>query len=288
MTARDDNGTSARPGASLAELCDIMGRLLAPDGCPWDREQTLESLRPYLIEEAFEVLEAIETGTPAEHCEELGDLLMNVVFHAALREQEGAFTIDDVVRSISDKLVRRHPHVFADARADSADQVIVQWEEIKRRERSMKASASGADPEAAAAPPRTLAGVPLALPALARAQQISSRASRVGFDWPDASGCREKIAEELDELDRAIATGDREAIEHELGDVLFGVVSLSRKLGLDAEAALRACTRRFTERFEYIEDRLRERGRAPAESDLAEMDALWDEAKGLTGRRDRA
>ena len=168
MTARDDNGTSARPGASLAELCDIMRRLLAPDGCPWDREQTLESLRPYLIEEAFEVLEAIETGTPAEHCEELGDLLMNIVFHAALREQEGAFTIDDVVRSISDKLVRRHPHVFAEAQAESAEQVVVQWEEIKRRERTMKAEASGTD---AAATPRTLAGVPVALPALARAQQ---------------------------------------------------------------------------------------------------------------------
>jgi MazG family protein len=285
MTARDDKGTSARPGASLAELCDIMRRLLAPDGCPWDREQTLESLRPYLIEEAFEVLEAIETGTPAEHCEELGDLLMNIVFHAALREQEGAFTIDDVVRSISDKLVRRHPHVFAEAQAESAEQVVVQWEEIKRRERSTKAEASGAGATAA---PRTLAGVPLALPALARAQQISSRASRVGFDWPDASGCREKIAEELDELDRAMATRDREEIEHELGDLLFGVVSLARKLGCDAEAALRQCTRRFTERFEYIEDRLRERGRAPAESDLAEMDSLWDEAKGLTGRRDRA
>ncbi len=276
-----------RRGASLAELCDIMRRLLAPDGCPWDREQTLESLRPYLIEEAFEVLEAIETGTPAEHCEELGDLLMNVVFHAALREQEGAFTIDDVVRGISDKLVRRHPHVFAEAQADSAEQVVVQWEEIKRRERSMKAEASS-DPDAAAAPPRTLAGVPLALPSLARAQQISSRASRVGFDWPDARGCREKIAEELHELDEAMVAGDREAIEHELGDVLFGAVSLARKLGCDAEAALRACTRRFTERFEYIEDRLRERGRAPADSDLAEMDALWDEAKGLTGRRDRA
>jgi len=263
-----------------------MRRLLAPDGCPWDREQTLESLRPYLIEEAFEVLEAVETGTPAEHCEELGDLLMNIVFHAALREQEGAFTIDDVVRSISDKLVRRHPHVFAEAQADSPEQVIVQWEEIKRRERSQKAKATGAD--AADAAPRTLAGVPLALPALARAQQISARASRVGFDWPDASGCREKIAEELDELDRAMAAGDKAAIEHELGDLLFAAVSLARKLDVDAEAALRACTRRFTERFEYIEDRLSERGRAPAESDLAEMDALWNEAKGLTGRRDRA
>jgi MazG family protein len=280
MTATD--GRSARPGASLAELCDIMRRLLAPGGCPWDREQTLESLRPYLIEEAFEVLEAIETGTPAEHCEELGDLLMNVVFHAALREQEGAFTIDDVVRSISDKLVRRHPHVFAEARADSSDQVLAQWDEIKRREREEKRAAAGGD-AAADATPRTLAGVPLALPALARAQQVSTRASRVGFDWPDAAGCREKITEELGELDRAMVAGDQAAIEHEIGDLLFAAVSLARKLGCDAEAALRACTRRFTGRFEHIEDRLRERGRTPSESNLVEMDALWNEAKGLTG-----
>jgi MazG family protein len=281
MTATATDGGPARPGASLAELCDIMRRLLAPDGCPWDREQNLTSLRPYLIEEAFEVIEAIETGTPAEHCEELGDLLMNVVFHAALREQEGAFTIDDVVRSISDKLVRRHPHVFAEARADNPEEVKAQWEEIKRRERSEKRESDGAGGPA----PRTLAGVPLALPALARAQQVSDRASRVGFDWPDAKGCRDKIAEELDELDGAVAAGDRAAIEHELGDLLFAAVSLARKLGCDAEGALRACTRRFTERFEYIEDRLRERGRSPADSDLAEMDALWNQAKGLTSRR---
>jgi MazG family protein len=276
MTATD--GRSARPGASLAELCDIMRRLLAPGGCPWDREQTLESLRPYLIEEAFEVLEAVETGTPAEHCEELGDLLMNIVFHAALREQEGAFTIDDVVRSISDKLVRRHPHVFAEAQADSSEAVLAQWDEIKRRERDEKRAAGGAGD----AVPRTLAGVPLALPALARAQQVSARAARVGFDWPDAAGCRDKITEELGELDRAVADGDQAAIEHEIGDLLFAAVSLGRKLGCDAEGALRACTRRFTARFEHIEDVLRERGRTPAESNLAEMDALWDEAKGLT------
>jgi MazG family protein len=274
MTATD--GDSARPGASLAELCDIMRRLLAPDGCPWDREQSLESLRPYLIEEAFEVLEAMETGSPAEHCEELGDLLMQVVFQSALREQEGAFAIDDVVRSISDKLIRRHPHVFAEARADTADQVLLQWEEIKRRERGEKQAGAGAQV------PRTLAGVPLALPALARAQQVSARAARVGFDWPDVQGCRDKVGEELAELDRAITAGDRAAVEHELGDLLFAAVSLARKLGCDAEAALRACTRRFNARFEHIEDRLRERGLTPAESNLTEMDALWDEAKGLT------
>jgi MazG family protein len=276
MTANE--GGPARPGASLAELVEIMRRLLAPDGCPWDREQTLESLRPFLIEEAYEVVEAIETATPPEHCEELGDLLMNIVFQAALREREGAFTIDDVVRAISDKLVRRHPHVFAGSTADSPEEVLVQWDEIKRRERSEKGAGQ--------APPRTLAGVPIALPALARAQHISARAARVGFDWPDAAGCRHKITEELAELDQAVTAGDRAALEHEIGDLLFAAVSLARKLGCDAEAALRACTRRFTERFEYIEDRLRERGRSPADSDLTEMDALWDEAKGLTDRGD--
>ncbi|HTE56195.1 MAG TPA: nucleoside triphosphate pyrophosphohydrolase [Kofleriaceae bacterium] len=272
MTASDESWD--RPGASLAGLCDIMRRLLAPDGCPWDREQTLESLRPYLIEEAYEVLEALETGTPADHCEELGDLLMNVVFQAALREQDGEFGIDDVVRGISDKLIRRHPHVFADAHAESSEEVLTQWEEIKRRERAQKERG-----RAAAAVPRTLAGVPLALPALARAQQVSARAARVGFDWPEVQGCRDKVDEELGELDRAVESGDRAAIEHELGDLLFAATSLARKLGCDAEAALRACTRRFTERFAYVEDHLRERGRTPSESNLAEMDALWDEAK---------
>ena len=263
----------ARPGDSLADLVAIMRRLLAPGGCPWDRDQTLETLRPYLVEETFEVLEALETGTPAQNCEELGDLLMQIVFQSALREAEGAFAIDDVVRGIADKLVRRHPHVFADAQAETPEEVLVQWEEIKRREKT-------ADAEAGAAPPRTLAGVPVSLPALSRAHQVSARAARVGFDWPDAQGCRDKLAEELDEIDRAIASGDRAAIEHEIGDLLFAAVSLARKLGIDAEAALRACTRRFTDRFAFIEDRLRERGRSPAESTLEEMDALWNDAKG--------
>ena len=268
MSSKDD----ARPGASLAELVSIMNRLLAPGGCPWDREQTLESLRPYLVEETFEVLEALEAGTPAQHCEELGDLLMQIVFQSALREVEGAFAIDDVVRGIADKLVRRHPHVFADAHAESADEVLVQWEEIKRREKAARA-------EAGARPPGTLAGVPLSLPALSRAHQVSAKAARVGFDWPDAQGCRDKVTEELGEIDRAMASGDRAAIEHEIGDLLFATVSLARKLGIDAEAALRGCTRRFTDRFAFIEDRLRERGRAPSESTLEEMDALWNEAK---------
>jgi MazG family protein len=267
--------TQERKGTSMAELVDIMDRLLAPDGCPWDREQTLESLRPYLVEETHEVLEAIETGSPADHCEELGDLLMQIVFQAALREKEGAFQIDDVVRGIGAKLVRRHPHVFAGARAGTADEVLVQWEEIKRRE---KASRQDQEP-GTAGPPRILAGVPQSLPALSRAQQISARVARVKFDWPDVAGCRAKVDEELGELDQATAAGDRLATEHELGDLLFAIVSLARKLDLDAEAALRAANRRFERRFRYIEDRLHERGRSPAESNLVEMDALWEQAK---------
>jgi MazG family protein len=265
-------------GESLSRLVDIMNRLLAPDGCPWDREQTLESLRPYLVEETHEVLEAIEAGSPSQHCEELGDLLMQIVFQSALREKEGAFHIDDVVAAISDKLVRRHPHVFAEAHAGTSEEVLVQWEEIKRREKAEKAAHSGAD-----SPPRTLGGVPISLPALTRALQISARAARVKFDWPDVAGCRAKVDEELGELDRAITAGDRAAVEHEMGDLLFALVSLGRKLGCDPEGALRAATRRFEGRFAFIEDRLRERGLAPAESSLEEMDALWNAAKAAPG-----
>lgn len=265
-----DIARPARPGQSLADLVEVMNRLLAPDGCPWDREQTLESLRPYLVEETFEVLEALEAGTAADHCEELGDLLMQIVFQSALREAAGEFTIDDVVAGIRDKLVRRHPHVFAEAQVDSAADVELQWEAIKRREKGEAGEGR---------PRRTLDGVPIGLPALTRAQQISARAARVGFDWPDVAGCRAKIEEELGELDQAAAAGDRDAIEHELGDLLFAAVSLARKLGVDAESALRGCTRRFSGRFAHVEDRLAERGKTPADSTLEEMDALWEEAK---------
>jgi MazG family protein len=254
-----------RPGESLAELVVVMQKLLAPDGCPWDREQTLGTLKSYLLEETYEVLEAIEEGTPAEHCEELGDLLMQIVFQAELRAAEGAFGIDDVVRAIRDKLVRRHPHVFGDVKLETAGQVLDQWSKLKEKEK----------------PRRTLDGVPRALPALARAHKLSERAAQVGFDWPDAAGARAKVAEECDEIDRAMKGGDQAALEHELGDLLFAAVSLARKLGVDPEAALRACNARFTTRFEHIEDRLRERGKSPRESTLEEMDAIWDEAKRL-------
>jgi tetrapyrrole methylase family protein/MazG family protein/ATP diphosphatase len=256
-------------GRTFPDLVEVMKRLLAPDGCPWDREQTLESLRPYLIEEAAEVLDAIDGGDPADHCEELGDLLMQVVFQAELRQAEGAFDIDDVVASIRDKLVRRHPHVFADATAEDAEEVLVQWEEIKKAEKAER----GESPQSA------LDGVPALLPALLRAQAISKKAAKVGFDWPDVAGCRDKISEELEELDRAIAGGDQTEIAGELGDLLFAAVSLARKLGCDAEMALRDTTAKFVDRFEFIEDRLRSEDRSVEDADLDELDALWNRAK---------
>lgn len=258
-----------RPGETLAELVTVMKRLLAPDGCPWDREQTLSTLKSYLLEETYEVLEAIEEGTATEHCEELGDLLMQIVFQAELRTAAGEFTIDDVVRGIADKLIRRHPHVFSDTKLETSGQVLEQWSKLKEKEK----------------PRRTLDGVPKILPALTRAHKLSERAAQVGFDWPDAAGSRAKVVEELEEIDRAAAAGDTAAIESELGDLLFATVNFARKLGVDPEAALRGASSRFTSRFEYIEDRLREQGKSPRDSNLAEMDTLWNEAKQLHGGR---
>jgi MazG family protein len=261
----------APPGASLARLVAVMDALLAPDGCPWDREQTLDSLRPFLLEETYEVLDALERGGAAAHCEELGDLLMQIVFQAALRRADGEFGIDDVVASICDKLVRRHPHVFGGREGvDTADKVLAQWDEIKKAEKRGVAQDGRA---------RTLAGVPRGLPALARAQQLGSKAGRVGFDWPGPDGSLAKVREEVDEVTETIAAGDAAAAHRELGDLLFAVVNLSRKLGVDAETALHDASARFSARFAFIEDRLAERGVAPDQSTLDEMDALWNDAK---------
>lgn len=261
---------SARvPGHSLPDLVQVMRRLLAPDGCPWDREQTLETLIPFLIEETYEVIEAIEGGHAGEHCEELGDLLMQIVFQTALRDAGGEFDMDDVIRGITDKLIRRHPHVFAGASVETSSEVLAQWEAIKAEEKRARGEARA----------RVLDGVPAALPALPRAQKISARVAKVGFDWEDAAGCSRKVREELDEVERAAASGDAAAVEAEIGDLLFAVVSLARKHGCDAETALRRANQRFARRFAYVEDRLHAQGRSPAESTLAEMDALWDQAK---------
>ncbi len=257
------------PGSSLSRLVEVMDRLLAPDGCPWDREQTLDTLRPFLVEETYEVLDALARHDVAGHCEELGDLLMQVVFHAAIRRAEGAFDIDAVVAGITDKLIHRHPHVFGSATGvATSEQVLAQWEEIKAAEKASKGVRTD----------RVLAGVKPA-PALARAQQTSAKAAKVGFDWPDWQGSLAKVEEEVREIDEAARGGDPAAIHHEIGDLLFAVVNVARKLGVDAEQALVDATQRFQQRFEFVEDRLIERGKTPQSSDLEEMDDLWNKAK---------
>ena len=256
-----------------------MDRLLAPDGCPWDREQTLTSLRGFLLEETYEVLDALDRDQPALHCEELGDLMMQIVFQAALRQRDGHFDIDAVVAGICEKLVRRHLHVFADVIGlTTSEEVLAQWEKIKEGEKA-KAKQDERGDGAPAKAPRVLDGVPLALPALAQAQKIGSRASRVGFDWPNWQGSAAKIDEELVEI-REVAGGDDAAAKHhEIGDLLFATVNLARKLGVDAEVALRDASRRFTTRFERIEDHLAASGRHPRDASLEELDGMWNQAK---------
>jgi MazG family protein len=259
----------AAGGASLPRLVDIMNRLLAPGGCPWDREQTLDTLRPFLIEETYEVLDALSRGDVAGHCEELGDLMMQVVFQAALRQAEGAFDIDAVIAGISEKLIRRHPHIFGDVTGlETSEQVLAQWEDIKRAEKA----AAGLRKD------RVLAGVKPG-PALARAQKVGSKAGKVGFDWPGWEGSFAKIEEEVREVSEAIRSGDARAMHDEIGDLLLAVVNVARKVGVDAENALVDATTKFQRRFEVVEDLLGERGRTPQTSNLDEMDALWNDAK---------
>jgi MazG family protein len=277
---------TAPAGEAMNRLVRIMDHLLAPGGCPWDREQTLETLRPFLVEETYEVLDALARGDVAGHCEELGDLLMQVVFQAALRREEGAFDFDAVANAISDKLVRRHPHVFVEAAgAEGAEgaaegaagaaagittsaEVLAQWEKIKQAEKAAAGAKQG----------RILDGVKPG-PALVRAQKLGSKAGKVGFDWPSWEGSLDKIREEVDEVAAAARDGDAAAAHHEIGDLLFAVVNLARKLSVDAENALVDATARFQRRFEFVEDRLIERGKTPSTSTLEEMDALWNDAK---------
>jgi len=259
----------AAKGAAFTRLVDIMDRLLAPDGCPWDREQTLETLRPFLVEESYEVLDALSKGDVPGHCEELGDLAMQIVFQAALRERTGAFDVDAVMDGIAEKLIRRHPHIFAAATGvDTPAQVLAQWEQIKQAEKA----AAGVRTD------RILAGVKPG-PALARAQKIGNKAGKVGFDWGGWEGSFAKVEEEVREIREAATGGDAKAQHEELGDLLFAVVNLARKLGLDAEQALIDATTKFQRRFERVEDGLTARGRTPQTSNLEEMDALWNEAK---------
>jgi len=254
-------------GAEVTKLVGLMQRLLAPDGCPWDREQTLETLVPYLVEETYEVVDALADGDVDDHREELGDLLLQIVFQSELRFGEGKFGIDDVARGIVGKLVRRHPHVFGDVVAKDADAVLANWAKLKAEEKAEKGK-HGA-----------LHGVPKSAPALLRATRSGEKASAVGFDWPDAEGPRAKVDEELREFDEARRAGDRDEMQRELGDLLFATVNLARKLNLDAEQALRDATDRFASRFGHLERTLAGQGRAVSDASAQEQDALWEEAK---------
>jgi MazG family protein len=267
----------SRAAQAIEHLLSIMERLRGPGGCPWDREQTLHSLRPYVLEETYEVLEAIDAGDVREHREELGDLLLQIVFQAQLRREEGAFDFADVADAISGKLVSRHPHVFGDVEVKDAEGVLRQWAALKREEKRKKGGGHS-----------VLEGVPREMPALARADRLTEKASRIGFDWPDAGGARTKVDEELGELDRAIASGDRPEIEHELGDALFALANLARKLSVPPEEALRGAISRFVSRFEHVERELERRGVPHGGSTLAEMDAIWDEAKSLERQAKKA
>jgi len=252
---------------AIERLLAIMARLRDPQGgCPWDREQDFASIAPHTIEEAYEVADAIERSDLAALRDELGDLLFQVAFHSQLAAERGAFSFDDVVDAICDKLTRRHPHVFGSATIADAQEQTRTWERMKATER--KASGQG-----------TLADIPAALPALTRARKLGRRAADAGFDWPDAQGPRGKIDEELAELDRAAASQNAARLEAELGDLLFSVVNLARHFDVDAETALRRANERFTRRFGHVEQALARQGMLPSAADAALLDRLWTAAK---------
>lgn len=269
-------GRSPQPGCRFPadRLVDIMAALRAETGCPWDREQTHESLKPYLIEEAYEFLEAVDQHDPEKMCEELGDVLLQVVFHAQLARECGLFDFNDVVRTISDKLVRRHPHVFGDVEVEGASAVLRNWEQIKQQERKAARKDDG--------PVSVLEGVPRHLPALLRAYRVQSKASRVGFDWGSAKEAASKISEETEEFLQALRSGALDAggkAQEELGDLLFSIVNVARLLGVEPETALTTTVDKFIRRFKAVEARAAALGRSLREMTLEEMDRLWDEVK---------
>jgi tetrapyrrole methylase family protein / MazG family protein len=258
---------SMEAAEAFARLVEIMARLRGPGGCPWDREQTHASIKPYLIEEAYEVVEAIEREDDEDLCSELGDLLLQVVFHAEMASEAGRFTIADVVRAIYDKLIRRHPHVFGDADVRNATDVVHNWSLIKAEERRHSDDRSA------------IAGVPRSMPALLRAHRLGEKAAGVGFDWSDASGVLEKVREELGELEAAIESGDARSAEAELGDLLYALTSLARHLRVNAEDALAGAGDRFSLRFRRMEEELTRAGRDIRKTAPADLDALWEMIK---------
>ncbi|MBI4286449.1 MAG: nucleoside triphosphate pyrophosphohydrolase [Chloroflexi bacterium] len=252
----------------FATLVAIVAKLRAPDGCPWDREQTHRSLRENLLEECYEVLEALDEGSPPQLCEELGDLLMQVMLHAQIARDTSEFTINDVIRSISSKLVHRHPHVFGNAKAETSAEVLHNWEALKRQERGTEVS--------------LLAGIPKHLPALSRSQEMQGRVARVGFDWADLDGVIDKLAEEVNELRHAETPDQKEA---EFGDLLFTMANIARRMGIDGESALREASQRFYQRWTVMEALCRELGIDIGEQSLDKQNDLWEEAKRRMGEK---
>jgi ATP diphosphatase len=274
-----------QPSRDISRLNEIMAALRTPEtGCPWDLEQTFATIAPYTLEEAYEVADAIERGDVANLREELGDLLLQVVFHARMAEEEGRFDFGDVVDAITRKLIRRHPHVFGDAGNLTSDEVKALWGRIKAEEKRERAEARRAAGLPAEEATGALAGVPLSLPALTRALKLQEKAGKVGFDWNDPRAVLAKLREEIDEVEAELDANDPRRVAGEVGDLLFAVANLARHLRVDPEGALRGANAKFQRRFAHIETRLGEAGRAPADAALDEMEALWEEAK----RREKA
>jgi tetrapyrrole methylase family protein/MazG family protein len=253
----------------IEQVREIMRKLRAPDGgCPWDREQTLDSLKPFLIEECYELIDAIDSADPFKHRDELGDMLLQIVFQTQLREEKGEFTFEDICNNLSAKLIRRHPHVFSDVKVNDSKDVLTKWEEIKNNEKKDGKRS-------------VVEGVPTHLPALMKAHQVQSRAARVGFDWSAIHDVIAKVEEELAETKAAIASGDREAVAEEIGDLLFAVVNLSRFQKLHAEELLAATVRKFARRFKFVEQQVHAKGKQMTDCSLEELDSYWNEAKTL-------
>jgi tetrapyrrole methylase family protein / MazG family protein len=259
--------------ADIQKLIDLVDRLRGENGCPWDREQTRETLKPMLIEEAFEVLEALDSTSPAELKEELGDLLFQIVFHAQISREKEQFQLADIVDRLHEKMVRRHPHVFGDADLKTSQDILRNWEDIKAAEKGIESSAK---PQSGKS---LLDGIPEKLPALHKAYQMTAKAARVGFDWPRVEDILQKLDEESGELLEAYRKGDKELMAEEIGDLLFVVVNIARFLEIDPETALRRSNSKFNSRFRHVESEIKRQGREMRNATLAEMDALWDEAK---------
>ena len=273
------------PGQWFEKLVAVQARLRAPDGCPWDREQTHQSLRTYLIEEAYEVLEALESGNDAKFAEEMGDLLLQIVFHSQIAREEGRFTVSEVIREIHDKMIRRHPHVFGTTRAKDSAEVLRNWEHIKAEER--RAGEKKEDSEKANEVPKEVSlldGVSRALPSTLEGFQLTRKASRIGFDWEDSGGVFEKMREETEELKKALGNRDQFKIEEELGDLLFAAINLSRFLKVDPEIALKKANAKFARRFRAMEKLAQDSGKEFKDLPREEMENYWEAAKKSEGK----